>query len=156
MFTLFFFIFKKNFYFISERFMGRVNISNITSSSATLQWEEGPGNIDNYRLEATSLKGSWKKTKDKLKNLSDILDELTPGTGYKIQVFPVKCDRNLNPQNGSFYTSKFLWPPWREEWRINRPRIVLTLQKSCDLILFALQYNFFLIFFPKLQLVGMY
>lgn len=86
-----------------ERFMGSVNISNITSSSATVQWEEGPGDITYYRLEAISLKGSWNKTKS-LTSLSDMLDGLTPGTGYKIQVFPVKCDRDLNPQNGSFYT----------------------------------------------------
>ncbi|XP_054880431.1 receptor-type tyrosine-protein phosphatase H-like [Poeciliopsis prolifica] len=86
-----------------DRFMGAVTVSNITSSSAALQWDQGPGDISHYRFEAFSLQDSWNITKD-MHNLNYTLDKLTPGTGYKITVFAVKCGRDLNPLNGSFYT----------------------------------------------------
>lgn len=91
----------------SDRFMGAINISNITSSSAALQWDQGPGDISHYRFEAFSRDNSWNVTKD-MHNLSYTLVKLTPGTGYIIKVFAVKCERDLNPLNGSFYTSKWL------------------------------------------------
>ncbi|XP_038140833.1 receptor-type tyrosine-protein phosphatase eta [Cyprinodon tularosa] len=86
-----------------DRFMGSVTISNITASSAALMWEKGPGDISSYRLVVLSAKGDTNITKT-LKNLSYDLEGLIAGTGYDIQVFPVKCGRDLNPQNGTFYT----------------------------------------------------
>ncbi|XP_014844800.1 PREDICTED: fibronectin-like [Poecilia mexicana] len=86
-----------------DRFMGAINVSNITSSSAALQWDQGPGDISHYRFEAFSREGSWNVTKN-MHNLSYTLDNLIPGTGYVITVFAVKCERDLNPLNGSFYT----------------------------------------------------
>lgn len=35
------------------------------------------------------------------------LVSLMPGTLHSVQVFPVKCERDLNPEEVSFYTSKF-------------------------------------------------
>ncbi|MED6232830.1 hypothetical protein ATANTOWER_002985 [Ataeniobius toweri] len=81
--------------------MGRVNVSNITSSSVSLQWDQGPGDLSHYRLQVAAA--DWNLTVE-LHNLNFELNNLTAGTRYNIQVFPVKCKRDLNPQNSSFYT----------------------------------------------------
>nr|XP_046235969.1 fibronectin [Scatophagus argus] len=83
-----------------ERFFGQVNVTNVTSSSANVTWLEGPGNISHYRLEVKSYQ-------EPIINLTDLtysLVNLTAGTHYSIQVFPVKCERDLNPQEVAFYT----------------------------------------------------
>nr|XP_020441557.1 receptor-type tyrosine-protein phosphatase eta-like [Monopterus albus] len=83
-----------------DRFTGQVNKSNVTSSSASLAWQPGPGNISHYRLE---VNGDKNVTCDNLTYHLD-LDSLTPGTRYEVKVFAVKCERDLNPQVVSFYT----------------------------------------------------
>lgn len=35
------------------------------------------------------------------------LNNLVAGTHYSVQVIPVKCGRDLNPEKTSFYTSEF-------------------------------------------------
>ncbi|XP_043954134.1 fibronectin-like [Gambusia affinis] len=94
---------KLPFICYEDRFMGAINISKITSSSAALQWDQGPGDISHYRFEAFSRDGSWNVTED-MHYSSYTLVSLTPGTGYDVKVFAVKCDRDLNPLSGSFYT----------------------------------------------------
>ncbi|XP_044039674.1 receptor-type tyrosine-protein phosphatase eta-like isoform X2 [Siniperca chuatsi] len=84
-----------------DRFIGQVNVANVTNESAVLTWLPGPGNISHYRLEV-------KDGKNLSENLTDLtydLVDLTAGTKYFVQVFPVKCDRNLNPQEVAFYTT---------------------------------------------------
>ncbi|XP_026105071.1 receptor-type tyrosine-protein phosphatase eta [Carassius auratus] len=85
-----------------ERFFGQINISNVTTSTGNVSWSEGPGakNISHYRVEVTG-----DKTQTFIQTeLFQYIETLTAGTLYKVQVFPVKCDRDLNPQNISFYT----------------------------------------------------
>ncbi|XP_042570763.1 receptor-type tyrosine-protein phosphatase eta-like isoform X2 [Cyprinus carpio] len=85
-----------------ERFFGQINISDVTTSAGNLSWSEGPGaeNISHYRVEVTGDKNqTFNQTK-----LFQYIENLTAGTLYKVQVFPVKCGRDLNPQNISFYT----------------------------------------------------
>lgn len=72
----------------------------VTKESANLTWLPGPGNISSYRLE---VKGGILPTYN-LTNLTYDLVNLTAGTYYSVRVFPVKCERDLNPQVVSFYT----------------------------------------------------
>lgn len=77
-------------------------MSNITSESANLTWQPGPGGISHYYIEITG-------DLDLKENVTDLtleLFSLTAGGNYSVQVFPVKCGRFLNPLNTSFYTSK--------------------------------------------------
>ncbi|XP_042570766.1 receptor-type tyrosine-protein phosphatase eta-like [Cyprinus carpio] len=85
-----------------ERFFGQINISDVNTSAGNLSWSEGPGaeNISHYRVEVTGDKNqTFNRTE-----LFEYITNLTAGTLYKVQVFPVKCGRDLNPQNISFYT----------------------------------------------------
>nr|XP_055068049.1 receptor-type tyrosine-protein phosphatase eta-like [Misgurnus anguillicaudatus] len=86
-----------------ERFFGEIHVSNVTDKKANLSWSEGPGNISHYRVEVTE---GTNQTFD-VTGLVTELGGLTAGTQYNVQVFPVKCDRDLNPQNISFYTPPF-------------------------------------------------
>ncbi|XP_045919904.1 receptor-type tyrosine-protein phosphatase eta [Micropterus dolomieu] len=81
-------------------FHGQVNVTYVTKESANLTWLPGPGNISSYRLE---VKGGILPTYN-LTNLTYDLVNLTAGTYYSVRVFPVKCERDLNPQVVSFYT----------------------------------------------------
>ncbi|XP_051986983.1 receptor-type tyrosine-protein phosphatase eta-like isoform X2 [Xyrauchen texanus] len=84
-----------------ERFFGDINVTNETSHEGYLYWSEGPGeNISLYRVEVT---GDHNQTFNET-GLSKQIVNLTAGTRYNVQVFPVKCGRDLNPQNVSFYT----------------------------------------------------
>ncbi|XP_024144309.1 receptor-type tyrosine-protein phosphatase eta isoform X2 [Oryzias melastigma] len=83
-----------------DRFFGYTNVSNITSESANLTWQPGPGGISHYYIEITG-------DLDLKENVTDLtleLFSLTAGGNYSVQVFPVKCGRFLNPLNTSFYT----------------------------------------------------
>ncbi|XP_059391405.1 receptor-type tyrosine-protein phosphatase eta-like isoform X1 [Carassius carassius] len=93
---------KLPFICYEERFFGQINISSVTTSTGNVSWSEGPGakNISHYRVEVTGDKNQTFNQK----NLFQYIETLTAGTLYKVQVFPVKCDRDLNPQNISFYT----------------------------------------------------
>lgn len=82
-----------------EHFVGQVNVANVTSSSAVLEWLEGPGTISHYYLEVEHQKPVETGT-----NLTYDLRNLTAGTLHRVKVFPVKCGRKLGPQKTSFYT----------------------------------------------------
>ncbi|XP_073330810.1 receptor-type tyrosine-protein phosphatase eta [Pagrus major] len=83
-----------------DRFISQVTVSNVTNQSSILTWQPGPGNISHYRLE---VKGD-RDLKQNQTGLTSNLDSLTAGTSYSVQVFPVKCQRDLNPQKVVFYT----------------------------------------------------
>ncbi|XP_040886707.1 receptor-type tyrosine-protein phosphatase eta [Toxotes jaculatrix] len=83
-----------------DRFFGQANVTNVTTGNATLSWLMGPGNISHYRVE---VRGDITMTLN-LTNLTYDLLNLTAGTRYSVHVFPVKCDRDLNPQEVTFYT----------------------------------------------------
>lgn len=86
---------------MTDRFFGQINVTNRDSESAVLTWRPGPGNISHYRLEVNK-----NLTKIQTENLTHHLVNLTAGTRYSVQVFPVKCERDLNPQEVVFYTSE--------------------------------------------------
>ncbi|XP_049922853.1 receptor-type tyrosine-protein phosphatase eta-like [Epinephelus moara] len=86
-----------------DRFCGEVTMTDRTSDSAVLTWEPGPGDISHYRVEVRVNKTL--KTEIQTKNLTYKPVNLTGGTGYSVQVFPVKCGRDLNPQELLFYTT---------------------------------------------------
>ncbi|XP_072315545.1 receptor-type tyrosine-protein phosphatase eta [Eucyclogobius newberryi] len=82
-----------------DKFFGQVHVTNITATSATINWEEAPGAIDYYRVEVDH------KLYDEVQTeLTIAVRNLTAGTRYKVEVFPVKCGRRLNPESGTFYT----------------------------------------------------
>ncbi|XP_036966911.1 receptor-type tyrosine-protein phosphatase H [Acanthopagrus latus] len=82
------------------RFIGKVNASDVTTRSAIVTWERGPGNISHYRLEVRG-DTDWKENQI---GLTTMFVNLTAGTQYSVKVFPVKCRRDLNPQTVVFYT----------------------------------------------------
>ncbi|XP_029310934.1 receptor-type tyrosine-protein phosphatase eta isoform X2 [Cottoperca gobio] len=84
-----------------ERFFGQVIVTNKTSESANLTWQPGPDNITHYRVE---VKFGTELTLN-TNSLTHDLVNLTAGTLYSVQVFPVKCMRDLNPQEVTFYTT---------------------------------------------------
>ncbi|XP_076581731.1 receptor-type tyrosine-protein phosphatase eta [Chaetodon auriga] len=83
-----------------DRFVSKVHVTNVTTRSASLSWQPGPGNISDYRLE---VKGHEDLTYN-LTNLTYDLVNLMAGTSYSVQVVPVKCDRDLDSQEVVFYT----------------------------------------------------
>ncbi|XP_050990640.1 receptor-type tyrosine-protein phosphatase eta-like [Labeo rohita] len=95
-----------------ERFFGQIYVSDVNTSAANLSWTEGPGaeNISHYRVEITKhqpFNQTFNQTFNQIFNQTDLFEHiqnLTAGTLYTVQVFPVKCGRDLNPQNISFYT----------------------------------------------------
>uniref|UniRef100_A0A4W5PH56 Receptor-type tyrosine-protein phosphatase eta-like n=1 Tax=Hucho hucho TaxID=62062 RepID=A0A4W5PH56_9TELE len=86
-----------------DRFYGNATMTNKTLHSATLSWTRGPGNISGYRVEVKSTDYNLTLNHTNLNQTFD-LSNLTAGTQYRVQVFPIKCGRDLNPQNVSFYT----------------------------------------------------
>lgn len=88
-----------------DRFFGEVQVTNVTLTNATLTWLPGPGNISHYRVEVGVVQGNWILQENRTDLTSD-LSNLTAGTHYLVQVFPVKCERSLNPEEVSFYTSE--------------------------------------------------
>ncbi|CAI5668849.1 unnamed protein product [Oreochromis niloticus] len=86
-----------------DRFMGQVNVTNITFESANLTWMVAPGDISHYRVEVKGQKDN-KTWVFNHTGLTYGLSNLTAGTSYSVQVFPVKCERDLNPENATFYT----------------------------------------------------
>ncbi|KAK9524743.1 hypothetical protein VZT92_017112 [Zoarces viviparus] len=85
-----------------DRFCGQASVTNTTPESATITWLPGPGDIDLYRVEVT-VDGELKQFKTN--NLTYDLVNLAAGTHYSVQVFAVKCSRDLNPQDTAFYTT---------------------------------------------------
>lgn len=90
----------------ADRFFGELNVTRKTSNSSILTWRSGPGNITHYRVEVTEGDNMLKRNFT-TEDLTFDLNSLTPGTRYSIQVFAVKCTRDLNPQEDTFYTSEF-------------------------------------------------
>lgn len=85
--------------FSADRFYGDVEIANVTKSRGVLSWSKGDINISQYRVEinGTQIENVTNAT-------SYQIEFLDPGWLYRVQVIPVKCDRDLNAQNISFYT----------------------------------------------------
>ncbi|XP_031707213.1 receptor-type tyrosine-protein phosphatase eta [Anarrhichthys ocellatus] len=83
-----------------DRFCGQATVTNTTSGSAILTWLPGPGDIDLYRVEVTVDR---ELKQFQTKNLTYDLVNLAAGTHCSIQVFPVKCGRDLDPQETAFY-----------------------------------------------------
>ncbi|KAL7876093.1 hypothetical protein AOLI_G00110560 [Acnodon oligacanthus] len=86
-----------------DRFFGEVSISNVTHDEGFLSWSQAPGNIDHYRVEQNRVNPPNTDIKE-VTGLNITLQNLVPGTQYNIKVIPVKCGRDLNPQNISFST----------------------------------------------------
>lgn len=78
-------------------------MTNITLHNATLTWLAGPGDISHYLV---NVRGEQNRTFNQ-SELTYYFTNLTPGALYTVQVFPIKCERELNPQNTSFYTSEY-------------------------------------------------
>lgn len=85
----------------AERFFGQANVTQVTPVNATLTWLPGPQNTDYYCVVVNN------ETMGNVTELTYDLVNLTAGTHYSFQVFPVKCSRKLNPQAIAFYTSEF-------------------------------------------------
>ncbi|KAM7366272.1 hypothetical protein PAMP_015726 [Pampus punctatissimus] len=82
-----------------DDFIGEVNVTNLTSTSANFTWPT-PDNINYYRVE---VKGDMNLIENQTSLTYDIFN-LTEGADYSVQVFPVKCGRELKPLNVTFYT----------------------------------------------------
>ncbi|XP_048885745.1 receptor-type tyrosine-protein phosphatase eta [Brienomyrus brachyistius] len=87
-----------------DRFYGQATISNVTLNSSHLSWMAGPGNITNYRVQINGTFQNSSYDSYHTTSLDMPLTNLTPGMLYNVQVFPLKCSRDLNPENISFYT----------------------------------------------------
>ncbi|KAK3546448.1 hypothetical protein QTP70_026303, partial [Hemibagrus guttatus] len=83
-----------------ERFYGDVQIYVETQSSAVLTWSVAGVNISRYRIE---INGN--QTVNITNGTSYNITGLDPGELYRVQIIPVKCERDINAQNISFYTS---------------------------------------------------
>nr|XP_055034973.1 uncharacterized protein LOC129422849 [Misgurnus anguillicaudatus] len=86
-----------------ERFMGEIHISNVNENGANLSWSPAPGNITHYTVVVKADQNLTLNVTET--GLSKHLLNLEESTRYDVQVFPLKCDRDLNPQNISFYTT---------------------------------------------------
>lgn len=82
-----------------EHFAAEAQVASVTSTSATVIWQSLPGGVSHYRLEVRGHSSTMVR-----QNLTYGLTGLTEGTGYSVGVFPIKCGRELNPQNVSFIT----------------------------------------------------
>ncbi|XP_060779722.1 receptor-type tyrosine-protein phosphatase eta isoform X2 [Neoarius graeffei] len=83
-----------------DRFYGDIEISNVTKSRGVLSWsKKADANISHYRVEINGTQ------RENVTNATSYqIEFLSPGTLYRVQVIPVRCGRNLNAQNISFYT----------------------------------------------------
>ncbi|KAK6478003.1 receptor-type tyrosine-protein phosphatase eta-like [Huso huso] len=83
-----------------DRFYGNLTVSNVSLTNMSLSWTPGPGNVSQYRVEVS---GNTSQVLNST-GLTALVDSLIPGSLYRFQVFPVKCDRDLNPENATVYT----------------------------------------------------
>ncbi|XP_054457075.1 receptor-type tyrosine-protein phosphatase eta-like [Anoplopoma fimbria] len=90
---------RLSFICYEDRFIGQANVTKITNESVVLTWQPGPGTISRYRVKVKELKTI------ETNSLTYDLVSLMAGTCYSVQVFPVKCERDLNPQEVVFYTT---------------------------------------------------
>lgn len=90
--------------FSADRYIGLVEISDVSKAGAMLNWSEAGVDIDEYIVK---IDGDQNETITRVnKTTSYQFEALSPGSLYQVQVIPVKCNRSLNPQNISFYTCK--------------------------------------------------
>lgn len=75
----------------------------VTANNATLKWQSSGDGISHYRIKVDPNETVEYQHHP---NLTTDLFSLEPGTKYKVQVIPVKCERDLNPGETTFYTSK--------------------------------------------------
>ncbi|XP_059210383.1 fibronectin-like [Centropristis striata] len=86
----------------TDRFRGGANVTNKTSDSATITWQQPEHrNISHYRVEVKT--GEEMRSFEAHDTTYD-LKNLTGGTNHSVQVFPVKCGRSIFPQKVNFYT----------------------------------------------------
>ncbi|XP_042258380.1 receptor-type tyrosine-protein phosphatase H-like isoform X2 [Thunnus maccoyii] len=83
-----------------DPFIGKVNVTDLTSTSVSFTWLEAPGDISHYRVEIQGDKNLTANATD----MMHVFENLTEGTPYVIKVFPVKCGRDLNPQQRHIHT----------------------------------------------------
>lgn len=84
----------------ADRFYGDVNITNVTKKGGNLSWTEAGINISQYRVEINGNPTVANVTPETHYEIYSLL----PGELYSVQIIPVKCGRDLNAQNISFYT----------------------------------------------------
>lgn len=86
----------------TESYLTHVNVSSVTTNSASVTWLPGPDGVTHYRVDVEGdINMSYNHT-----NLTCDLFNLTAGTHYSVKVFPVKCSREMTQQKVTFYTSK--------------------------------------------------
>uniref|UniRef100_A0AAQ4S5C8 Uncharacterized protein n=1 Tax=Gasterosteus aculeatus aculeatus TaxID=481459 RepID=A0AAQ4S5C8_GASAC len=91
---------RLSFVCYEDRFPGRVEVTEVTSESAVLTWLPVP-NISHSRVE---VKVHGNVTQNVTNLLTLDLVGLTAGSLHTVQVFPVKCGRDMHPQQTAFYT----------------------------------------------------
>ncbi|XP_028284948.1 fibronectin isoform X2 [Parambassis ranga] len=84
-----------------DRFYSNVTMTLVTANNATLKWESAGDGISHYRI---AVNPNDTVEYQQRPNLTCDLFNLKPGTQYKVQVIPVKCERDLTPGNVTFYT----------------------------------------------------
>ncbi|XP_076829193.1 uncharacterized protein LOC143475286 isoform X2 [Brachyhypopomus gauderio] len=97
-----------------ELFYGTLVVSKTTDTTVSVSWKEAAGNITHYRVKLSRqdvqiINGTYlnETNLNHTRNVTGLeteFNDLEPGTLYQIQMIPVKCGRDLNPDTLSFYT----------------------------------------------------
>ncbi|XP_076829189.1 uncharacterized protein LOC143475284 [Brachyhypopomus gauderio] len=97
-----------------ELFYGTLVVNNTTDTTVSVSWKEAAGNITHYRVKLSRqdvqiINGTYlnETNLNHTRNVTGLeteFNDLEPGTLYQIQMIPVKCGRDLNPDTLSFYT----------------------------------------------------
>lgn len=90
--------------FSADRFIGKVEMSNVTKAGGMVTWSKAGIDIEKYIVK---IKVGQNESITQVNETSYQFEGLDPGTFYQLQVIPVKCNRTLNPQNISFFTCKY-------------------------------------------------
>lgn len=90
---------------ITEYFVCKAVVDNVTSNSADITWPAGPGAIDHYRVEVIT-EGNVNVTHVSATTFYYNLSHLTAGAHYSVQVVPVKCERDMRTEKVDFNTSE--------------------------------------------------
>ncbi|XP_028654899.2 tenascin-N-like [Erpetoichthys calabaricus] len=87
-----------------DRYYGNLSFYNITSTSMAFNWTPAPGPIDSYSVVVTSPAGSSQTIT--VGNVTEtVVTGLSSSSVYTVQVFPSKCNIQLDPANGSACTA---------------------------------------------------
>ncbi|XP_041096150.1 receptor-type tyrosine-protein phosphatase eta-like [Polyodon spathula] len=92
---------KLYFHCYEDSYIGLLSIPAVTPTSLTLSWNPAPGLVDHYRI---AVSGQTSQTFT-VNNQIAVVTSLTPGCLYTVQVFPVKCVKDLHPASTSVYTA---------------------------------------------------